>query len=260
MPTRPLIGVLCRTNSVFAEDRTVVDRYVAAVDQTGLGDIVLLPTDCTRGSLECLLAPLDGLVLTGSPNSIDAYRHDAEASAGPFDAARDAAALELVRAAAKIDKPILGICRGLEQINVALGGSLKERFSDAGRAVVRHAPTSTIGLDMFNWNHGVTFEEGGLLRRAVKSRTALVNSVHFRGIDQLADKLRVEARAFSNGQIEAVSARHGPILAVQWNPDNDDPVSRAVFDVFGEMLAARKRGVMMSACRKQPLNVVGIGC
>lgn len=153
MPTRPLIGVLCRTNSVFAEDRTVVDRYVAAVDQTGLGDIVLLPTDCTRGSLECLLAPLDGLVLTGSPNNVDAYRHDAEVSAGPFDAARDAAALELVRAAAKIDKPILGICRGLEQINVALGGSLKERFSDAGRAVVRHAPTSTIGLDMFNWNH-----------------------------------------------------------------------------------------------------------
>ena len=251
MPTRPLIGVLCCTNSVFSEDaQTVADRYVSAVDQAGIGDIVLLPSNCTRSSFETLLAPLNGLVLTGSPNNIKA-----EPSAGLFDAATDAAALGFVRAAAKIGKPMLGICRGLQQINVALGGSLREGSADAGRAVVHHAPVSATGLEMFNWNHGVTFEENGLLSRAVKSRTALVNSVHFQGIDRLADELRVEARAFSDGRIEAVSARDGLILAVQWNLESaqNDPVSRAVFHVFAEMLATRKPDLMMSARREQVL-------
>jgi putative glutamine amidotransferase len=261
VPTRPLIGILCSTNAVFGENgRTAVDRYVSAIDQAGLGDIVCLPSSRPRGGFETLLAPLDGLVLTGSPINIEVRHCGIEASADLFDGTSDAAALGLVRAAARIGKPVLGICRGLQQINVALGGSLRRGLADAGRSAVHHAPTSIIALGMFNWNHGIIFEEGGLLRGAMKSHTALVNSVHFRGIDRLADELRVEARAFSDGQIEAVSARRGPMLAVQWHPEGapHNPVSRAVFDIFAGMLATGKTGVMTSACRQQPRRVARV--
>ena len=143
-----------------------------------------------------------------------------------------------MRAAYELSKPVLGICRGLQEMNVALGGTLRGGFGAGDRDLSHHAPASVEGMAIFDWSHDVQFEPGGRLERAAGASRARVNSVHFQCIDQLADQLRIEAVA-PDGAIEAVSARDRPLLAVQWHPEAqiEDPVSAAVFKAFRSLMS-----------------------
>ncbi|UDL94140.1 gamma-glutamyl-gamma-aminobutyrate hydrolase family protein [Lichenihabitans sp. PAMC28606] len=238
VPSRPLIGILCCTNTVSNQNaQTVINRYIDAVDRALVGDIVLIPTNSRHGDLASLLGRLDGVVLTGSPSNVEARHYGSDVATGPFDPARDDAALALVHTAASLKTPVLGICRGLQEVNVALGGSLRHGIGDAAGSVAHHAPDQIEGDAMFEWMHPVALRQGGVLQETLHRSTAEVNSVHYQGIERLADALQIEAQA-PDGTIEAVSARDAPIFAVQWHPEYavQDEVSQAVFSVFAKMM------------------------
>jgi putative glutamine amidotransferase len=239
----PIVGILCCTNTVVGEPaQTVVERYVRAVMTHLEADAVLIPTLLEQRRIASLLSRLDGVVLTGSPSNVDGSLYNAAQFEGPFDHARDRAALDTVAFAKDANLPVLGICRGLEEINVAFGGTLRSGLAGAGREIVHHAPPSATGLAQFDWIHDVEIVEGGLFYQALGRRSARVNSVHYQGIERLSDALRIEAQA-SDGIIEAISARDHPIFAVQWHPELNakDPASKAVFSIFDGLIKQRTR-------------------
>jgi putative glutamine amidotransferase len=161
-------------------------------------------------------------------------------------AARDGAgALPLIVAAAAAGKPIFCICRGFQELNVALGGTLYQAVHEVpGRFDHREKPDAPPQVQ-FAPAHDVTVREGGLLARLLPERRFRVNSLHGQGIDRLAAPLAIEAVA-PDGQIEAVSmpASSAPVFGVQWHPEwnfRENLVSARLFSAFGEALTAARR-------------------
>lgn len=217
---RPVVGIICCTRAVGTESaQAVINRYVIGAMQHADADALLVPSLPALVDAGNVVARLDGLLLTGSPSNIapGLYADDDEGD-GPFDPARDAMMRRLVDAADAADKPLFGICRGLQEINVARGGSLRR---DLGHGSLPHHAPADVAFDaMFNHLHPVALTEGGVLARASGGIELSVNSVHYQGVDRLGDGLAIEAVA-PDGQIEAFAGRSGkaPLLAVQWHPE-----------------------------------------
>ena len=137
-------------------------------------------------------------------------------------------------------KPVFGICRGFQEINVALGGTLRRDTSASNDLIRHHAPDGVAFDAMFEHRHPVDLAEGGILAAAYTKSALVVNSVHYQGIGRLAESLSVEARA-PDGLIEAYSARPNgaPLLAVQWHPEwgtENDADSQIYFQLLGKAL------------------------
>jgi putative glutamine amidotransferase len=148
-------------------------------------------------------------------------------------------ALGLIEAMVARGKPVFGICRGFQEINVAFGGTLTREVG-AAEALAHHAPDDADLEAMFGHRHEIALTPGGVLARASGGDRMTVNSVHYQGVERLGRDLAVEARA-PDGLVEAVSARIGgaPILAVQWHPEwrtQEDAASQLVFRLLGRAL------------------------
>jgi putative glutamine amidotransferase len=185
---------------------------------------------------------LDGLMLTGSPSNMDPalYGEQIDDAPGPFDAARDTMTADLIKAMLDLGRPVFGVCRGFQEINVAFGGTLRRDMAAADELIAHHAPDEVDFNGMFDHEHRVDLTPGGVLARAFNAEAATVNSVHYQGVDRLGEGLLVEARA-PDGVVEAVSAKinGAPVLAVQWHPEwktERNPQSQAFFQVFGRAL------------------------
>ena len=238
---RPLVGIVCDTRQVGVEPaQAVMQRYVEAAMRFAEADALLIPSLPDLLSAANVVARLDGLLLTGSPSNVAPARYgDPEPGDGPFDPARDATVLALIDAAAASARPVFGICRGFQEINVALGGSLRR---DLGRAPSpHHAPEGVAFAAMFEHAHAVALTPGGVLARAYGGTPTLtVNSVHYQGVDRLAAGLAIEAQA-ADGVVEAVSTERGgaPVLAVQWHPEwatETDADAQTFFHLLGRAL------------------------
>ncbi len=187
-----------------------------------------------------LLAHCDGLLLTGSYSNVEPARYGGSPSVPGtlHDPARDALTLALIPEALRIGMPVLAICRGFQEMNVALGGSLHQRVHELP-GMLDHREDTMASLDVqYGPAHEVSFTPGGLLAELTGLPGAPVNSVHWQGVDRLAPGLRVEASA-PDGLVEAFTLPTAPgfNLAVQWHPEwraADNPVSRAIFIAFGE--------------------------
>lgn len=196
---------------------------------------LLVPALPDLMSAEEVIDRLDGVLFTGSPSNVQpSFYGEAGPGEPPHDPGRDAMMAALVNAVLARGKPLFGICRGLQEINVALGGSLARDVRD------HHAPDNVAFMDMFDYRHDVTLMAGGVLARAHGRLALNVNSVHYQGIARLADGLSVEAVA-ADGMVEAVSARIGasPVLAVQWHPEwaaDHDAESALFFRLLGRAL------------------------
>jgi putative glutamine amidotransferase len=236
MSVRPLFGVTCCTRQLGPEPaQSVMNRYLEPTVRHAEADAVLIPALPGPSDMRGLLARLDGLLLTGSPSNIEPVRYGADGGDGPFDPARDATSLALVRAALVAGKPVFGICRGMQELNVALGGSLRR---DLGAA--HHAPDDADFADMFGYRHQVALAPDGVLSAVIGRTEMQVNSVHYQGVGQLGAGLRTEARS-ADGLVEAISADAAGalVLAVQWHPEWDadsNAESRAFFQLFGRVL------------------------
>jgi putative glutamine amidotransferase len=239
--SRPVLGVIACNRMVGSEvAQAVMNRYIrAAMTYADVAALIIpsLPDLMTAAEV----APrIDGILLTGSPSNVATRLYGDEGGDGPFDDGRDEIAMSMVDRMIDARKPVFGICRGFQEINVALGGTLR-RDTSANDTLIRHHAPDDVDFDaMFDHRHPVELADGGMLSSAYAKGALDVNSVHFQGIGTLADGLTVEARA-PDGLIEAYSARPNgaPLLAVQWHPEwgtENDVDSQTYFHLLGKAL------------------------
>ena len=241
--SRPVAGIICCNRTVGVETaQAVMNRYVLAT--MTYADVAALLVPSAPGQMKAteIAARLDGLMLTGSPSNLEPYRYGetVDDAPGPFDAPRDAMTQDLIAAMLDLGRPVFGICRGFQEINVAFGGSLRRDVSAANAPLAHHADDDVSFEAMFDHVHPVSLTPGGVLARRYGQDQLVVNSVHFQGVDRLGAGLDIEAFA-PDGLIEAVSAKvnGAQLLAVQWHPEwrtADHPQSQAFFALFGEAL------------------------
>ena len=243
MSARPVAGIICCTRTVGVEPaQAVMNRYVASAMRYADAAALLVPSMPELMKASEVAARLDGLMLTGSPSNLDPalYGQDVPDAPGPFDAGRDTMTRDLIQAMLDLGRPVFGVCRGFQEINVAFGGTLRRDMSTQGAPLAHHAPDEVDFDAMFDHEHAVRLTPGGVLATAFNAEAATVNSVHYQGVDRLGEGLLVEARA-PDGVVEAVSAKvnGAPVLAVQWHPEwktERNPQSQAFFEVFGRAL------------------------
>jgi putative glutamine amidotransferase len=240
---RPVTGIICCNRWVeYETGQAVMNRYVAATITFADVAALLVPSMPDQMRASEVAARLDGLLLTGSPSNMEPhwYGQAIDDAPGPFDAPRDAMTQDLIAAMLDLGRPVFGICRGFQELNVALGGTLRRDVSLPDAPLAHHAPLDVSFDAMFDHHHPVSLTQGGVLARRYGLDAINVNSVHFQGIDQLAPDLMAEAQA-PDGLVEAFSARvnDADVLAVQWHPEwrtADNPQSQTFFSLFGAAL------------------------
>ena len=243
----PLCGITaCLKQGPDSRFHSVQDKYVDAVLAATAAVPVLIPAVGGRAALDGLLDRVDGILVTGSPSNVEPahYGGPAARDGNVADPERDATTLPLLRRAVQDGVPVFAICRGIQELNVALGGSLHQHVHELpGRRDHRSDKTRPYD-ERYGIAHPVLLTAGGRLRRLLGgAERVVVNSLHSQGIDRLASALTVEALA-EDGTIEAVSCPGSPgfVLGVQWHPEwgaAENPVSRPLFAAFGEAMAAR---------------------
>lgn len=205
---------------------------------------LIVPCDPCYMSVEELLNTCDGFLLTGGrPNVHPEEYGEAETEAhGTFDRARDSIVLPLVRACVERGQPFLGICRGFQEVNVAMGGTLYPEIRDLpGRMNHRMPPDGSLD-EKFELRHDVTFTEGGVFHELLGASSVLTNTLHGQGIKTAGPRIVVDGHA-EDGTPEAIYIDGAPgyTLSVQWHPEwnaADDPVSRPLFSSFGDAARA----------------------
>ena len=222
----------------------VGEKYVRAVVE-GAGALpLLLPTLQPALSPEALLDSIDGLLLTGAVSNIEPRHYTDEPSyeGNLHDPVRDATTLALVPLAIAKGIPVLAICRGFQEVNVALGGTLYQKVHEQpGFLDHRENPDDPLEKQ-YAPVHAVTFNPGGILAAIAASPSAQVNSLHGQGVAKLGRGLKVEAVA-PDGLIEAF--RHegaGFMLGVQWHPEwrvTENPFYLGIFKAFGDACRTR---------------------
>lgn len=240
---RPVAGIICCTRTVGIEPaQAVMNRYVASAMAYADAAALLVPSMPGLMRAADVASRLDGLLLTGSPSNLDpgAYGEAADDAPGPFDPARDAMTGDLIRAMLDLGRPVFGICRGFQELNVAFGGTLRRDVSENPDLLRHHAPDEVGFNEMFDHVHDVELTPGGILDGALGQARIRVNSVHYQGVQRLGEGLSVEAQA-DDGVVEAFSTRvnTAPVLAVQWHPEwrtGENPQSQVFFGIFGRAL------------------------
>ena len=252
---KPLIGISCCTKlfgAIGMPNHAASDTYIRATDRVVGGVPVLIPANGEMADIGTLLSRLDGIILTGSRSNVQPalYEGPAHAEGTPEDAKRDSVTLPLIRAAVNAGVPLLAICRGMQELNVALGGSLHQRLQDLPDRIDHSTPMQPNAKVRTGKAHSVRIAPGGWLHRIAGSLEIPVNSLHNQGVDRLAPSLVVEATA-PDGTIEAVRGLSpGFVIGVQWHPEYDwesDAVSRRIFEAFGAVVAARLTGEQSAA-------------
>jgi putative glutamine amidotransferase len=246
---RPVIGLPADRRVIGHHPfHAVGHKYVQAVVEAADAVPLLVPALGDLVSVDEVLDGVDGLVFTGSPSNVEPAHYAGPASAPGtlHDADRDATTLPLIPAAVERGIPVLGICRGFQEMNVAFGGTLHQNLHLIP-GYLDHRDDESQPLEVqYGPAHDVVLEEGGVLRALAKTDRIRVNSLHHQGVDRLAEPLIVEARA-PDGVIEAFRVRGAKrfALAVQWHPEwkvMSNDFSRALFAAFGAATREYLRG------------------
>ncbi|MBI3707589.1 MAG: gamma-glutamyl-gamma-aminobutyrate hydrolase family protein [Proteobacteria bacterium] len=244
--TAPLIGIpACVEADGKLAYHWVAEQYIRAVTDGAGGVPVLLPAIGAPADITNLVARLDGLLLSGSASNVEPQHY-----AGPpsrpgtrHDPARDATTLPLIRAALADGLPLIALCRGHQELNVALGGTLHQHVEELPGTRDHRAPRGLPTELRYAPAHDVNLVAGGLLARLAGAALAKVNSLHGQAIDRLAPGLIVEATS-PDGVVEAVRVAEAKsfALGLQWHPEwsiGDNDFSRAIFAAFGDAARAR---------------------
>ncbi len=241
---RPVVGVPCDRRVVGGQHpfHIVGEKYITAVRDGSDAVPLLIPVLEPALAVEDLLDAVDGFLFTGSPSNVapKLYGGPAPREGVLQDEYRDATTIPLLKSAIAAGKPVLCICRGFQELNVAFGGTLFQHVQEVpGRMDHRERKDAPLE-EQYAPAHPVTVQEGGLLARIAPEDNFAVNSLHSQGIDRIAASLHADAIA-PDGQIEAVSMPGAKsfLLGVQWHPEwawSSNVVSRAIFKAFGDAL------------------------
>ncbi len=221
------------------------DKYARALREVAAAQAVMFPL-AEPPDLGQLLPLVDGVMLTGSPSNVHPSHFDQAVAdpALPLDPERDALTLALVRACVAQAIPLLGICRGFQEMNVALGGTLLQQVHRVPGRHDHREPAHLPWEAQYEPRHPIRIEPGTLLAHWAGGTEAVVNSLHGQGVDRLAPGLEAIAWA-PDGLVEAVTVRGASAfsLGVQWHPEwrcAGNPFYRAIFRAFGQACAARR--------------------
>lgn len=238
---RPLVGVTAdlRThNSSLVH--VVGDKYARAVWEAAGCTPIIIPVMAESQQAMDMLDPLDGLLFTGSPSNVHPARYGAapHAKAEPYDKARDAMTFPLIDAALEKGLPCLFICRGFQELNAALGGTLHACLHEVEGRLDHRMPRVDDRDVRYGLRHGMSFTPGGVFARIAGATEIQVNSLHGQGIDRPAPGLEIEGHA-PDGTPEAVSVTGAKRLAlgVQWHPEYkplQNDFSTRLFRAFSE--------------------------
>ena len=248
--SRPLIGIIGNRHLINDQYET---QAAGRMNCDAVADVVkglplIVPADPALVSVEDLLEACAGFVFTGARPNVhpEEYGEDPTEAHGDFDRARDAVTLPLIRACIDRGQPILGICRGFQEVNVAMGGTLYPEIRDLpGRMNHRMPPDGTLE-EKFALRHEVHFTEGGPFHRLMGAQTVMTNTLHGQGIKSAGTGVVVDGLA-DDDTPEAIYVAGAPgfTLAVQWHAEyraGDDPVSRPLFQAFGAAAQAWSEG------------------
>lgn len=232
---KPVIGVLCCNEFAERPVQVVASRFVEPLSHVSNATVLLVPALIDVLDAVALSRRLDGLLLTGSRSHVGVDCYGGACRNDRVDAERDQVALRLAGHMIEAGRPVFGICRGLQELNVLFGGTLH----DLGN---HHRGDGHAFESLFDHQHAVDLARDGRLAGAIGQDRLTVNSVHHQGIARLGHGLDVEAVA-DDGVIEAFSARpsRGAVLAVQWHPEwgiANRPDRQAFFRLLGEELAS----------------------
>ncbi len=252
MSSKPIIGV--------PADRRLVDphpfhmageKYVQALVDASDGLPFIIPALGDPLDVNEIIASIDGLLLTGSPSNVEPYHYEGEPSepGTMHDPHRDALTLPLAKRAMEMGVPLLAVCRGFQELNVVLGGTLHQKVHEvAGYHTHKENPDDPLDVQ-YGPSHEINLVEGGLLYGLAGVPSVMVNSLHSQGVARLAEGVTVEAVA-DDGLIEAfvVDSAPGFALSVQWHPEwqvSYNEFSTAIFKSFGDACReyARQRQV-----------------
>jgi putative glutamine amidotransferase len=249
MAHRPLIGIPADRRMIGMHPfHAVGEKYARAVLEAADSVPVLIPAMAREMGMEELIERLDGIVFTGSPSNVEPHHYQGRPSdpGTLHDPARDAMTLPLIRKAVAAGVPVLGICRGFQEMNVAFGGTLHQKLHEVP-GYMDHRDDESQPLEVqYGPAHEVTLEAGGLLRSLAGTDHLTVNSLHSQGVERLGRELAVEARA-PDGVVEAFRVPNAQrfAVAVQWHPEwkvMANPFSRALFAAFGAASRDRAQG------------------
>lgn len=254
---QPLVAVSSDIRNFDAYTWHAVPQQYIEAAITGAGVLpVALPNLGERIDFDGLLSSVDGVMITGSKTNVhpDLYGGEATEENGPYDPARDATTLPLIRKAIEHGVPLLAICRGIQEMNVALGGTLATEIQEKEGMMDHRAPPGDHHDVRFAIRQNVTIKPGSCLAGVFGAGDIRVNSVHRQAIDRLGDRLQVEAVA-EDGTVEAVSVRdsRGFAVGVQWHPEywvRSDDNSARIFRAFGDAVrahAAARTGMAAAA-------------
>lgn len=249
----PLIGVTaCARAGERHVFHSVAAQYVRAVTDGAAGIPLIIPALGPGTDVAALIETFDGILLTGSPSNVEPHRYGGPPSRDGtlHDAARDETTLPLIRAAIDHGVPLLALCRGHQELNVALGGTLHQNVHELPGKRDHRGRKVPSNEERYGYAHTVELTSGGMLARLAGQQKVQVNSLHAQAIDRIAPGLAIEAVSSDDGVIEAVrvTAAKSLALGVQWHPEwhiATDTLSRAIFSRFGD--AARLRAARRAA-------------
>jgi len=253
--SKPVIGIIANAHMVNEEYPVQAAGLsnIQAIAQVCNAVPLVVPSVQDAFSVQDLMDACDGFLFTGGrPNVHPEEYGQAETEAhGDFDRERDSVTLPLIRACVANGQPVLGVCRGFQEFNVAMGGSLHPEIRELpGRMNHRMPPDGTLE-EKFALRHEITLTKGGVFERVFGSAVVMVNSLHGQGIDKPGRRIVIEGHA-PDGTPEAIHVADAPgfTLAVQWHPEwnaANDPVSRPLFKAFGDAAAHWRTAGRMAA-------------
>ena len=251
MTRKPIIGVpACRRIVDPHPFHMVGEKYLQALAEGSNGLPLIIPVLGDSLQIDEILASIDGLLLTGSPSNLEPHHYDGEPSEPGtlHDPNRDSLTLPLAKRAFETGVPVLALCRGHQELNVVLGGTLHQKVHEVpGYNCHKENPDDPLDVQ-YGPSHSVNLVEGGLLHGLAGTTKVTVNSLHSQGVAKLANGVSVEAVS-DDGLIEAfvVDSVPGFALSIQWHPEWQfarNELSTAIFKAFGDacrQYAAKKQ-------------------
>ncbi len=255
--SRPIIGII---GNHYVINERYPTHCAGTMNSSAVADVagampLIIPTDPRYVTVEELLETCDGFLLTGGRPNVHPSEYGAEETPahGAFDRARDAITLPLIRACVARGQPFLGVCRGFQEVNVAMGGTLHPEIRDLPGRMNHRMPPDAKLEEQFALRHTVRFTEGGVFDCLMGTPEVMTNTLHGQGILVPGDRIAIDGVA-PDATPEAIYVRDAPgfTLAVQWHPEwnaADDPVSRPLFVAFG-------RAAAIWAQSRRPLRMI----
>ncbi|MCB1510980.1 MAG: gamma-glutamyl-gamma-aminobutyrate hydrolase family protein [Hyphomicrobiaceae bacterium] len=252
--TKPVVGVI--GNAFRVENRFDVqmagERNLRAIADVAAALPLIFPGLPAVTDIDALLSVVDGILLTGGRANVHPthFKTDPHPAHEPYDQNRDAVALELIEVCIARGVPVFGICRGLQEMNVAFGGTLHPEIREIPGRMNHRMPRLDNGevhpdpTVVFADRHDVALTPGGAFATLLGRDTIRVNSLHGQGIMEPGKRIEIEGIA-EDGTIEAIRIADAPgfALGVQWHAEYDpqtNPINRALFEAFGEAIAAHR--------------------